>query len=167
MKTDEAVGGPINHPKHYNDHPSGVECIVIVRHMPFNTGNVFKYLWRAGLKNAAATLEDHKKARWYLDDEIKRLEAEQKAADTGTHQIISELAGLPPVDPRLNWFCFSCCRDNKVGDVCTSCERPQPAVPTDAELRERAKGKIATDHPFHRGGNPKFCHCGLPPEQHR
>ena len=64
-------GDPIN-PDHYKQHPSGVECIVITRHFSFNLGNVIKYLWRAPLKGA--TLEDLKKARWYLDDEIKLLE---------------------------------------------------------------------------------------------
>ena len=39
----------VNHPKHYNSHPSGVECIDIVRHYDFNIGNVIKYVWRAGL----------------------------------------------------------------------------------------------------------------------
>lgn len=65
------MNDPIN-PDHYRQHPSGVECIVITRHFSFNLGNVIKYLWRAPLKGA--TLEDLKKARWYLDDEIKKLE---------------------------------------------------------------------------------------------
>lgn len=64
----------VNNPKHYTSHPSGVECIQITRHMSFNLGNVIKYLWRADEKGAA--LEDLKKARWYLDDEIKRREKE-------------------------------------------------------------------------------------------
>lgn len=63
---------PVNHPKHYMSHPSGVECIAITRHMNFNLGNVIKYVWRAGLKRA--TVEDLKKAQFYLNDEIKRLE---------------------------------------------------------------------------------------------
>lgn len=62
----------VNHPPHYTSHPSGVECIDITRHMTFNLGNVVKYLWRADEKGS--TVEDLKKARWYLDDEIKRLE---------------------------------------------------------------------------------------------
>lgn len=64
----------VNHPKYYNAHPSGVECIQIVRHMNFNLGNVIKYIWRAGLKEGVSDLEDLKKARAYLDDEIKRRE---------------------------------------------------------------------------------------------
>ncbi len=60
----------VNHPTHYTNHPSGVECITITEHMGFNLGNVMKYVWRADLKWAA--VEDLKKARWYLDREIAR-----------------------------------------------------------------------------------------------
>ena len=66
------AGDPVNNPAHYNSHPSGVECITIARHMNFNLGNVLKYIWRADHK--AATLEDLKKARFYLEDEIKMIE---------------------------------------------------------------------------------------------
>lgn len=63
----------VDHPEHYNAHPSGIECIDVVRHMNFNLGNVVKYLWRAGEKDPAKHLEDLKKAAWYLNDEIERL----------------------------------------------------------------------------------------------
>lgn len=66
----------VSHPSHYTSHPSGVECITITRHMSFNLGNVIKYLWRAGLKDGQPTLQDLKKAAWYLNDEIKKIEAE-------------------------------------------------------------------------------------------
>ena len=65
---------PVNHPAHYTGHPSGLECIEVTRWMNFNLGNVIKYVWRAGNKGNA--LEDLKKARWYLDDEIKRREGQ-------------------------------------------------------------------------------------------
>lgn len=65
---------PVERPQHYNSHPSGIECITVVEHFTFNVGNAVKYLWRAGQKGAL--LEDLKKARWYVDREIKRLEAE-------------------------------------------------------------------------------------------
>ena len=35
----------INHPPHYTQHPSGVECITITEHYNFNVGNAIKYLW--------------------------------------------------------------------------------------------------------------------------
>ena len=61
---------PVNHPKHYTNHPSGIECIQITRHMGFNLGNAMKYIWRADLKNDA--IEDLEKAVWYLKDEIEK-----------------------------------------------------------------------------------------------
>ena len=66
----------INHPPHYTSHPSGVECISVTEHMNFCVGNAVKYLWRAGSKGAA--LEDLRKARWYVDREIQRLEKETR-----------------------------------------------------------------------------------------
>ncbi len=65
----------VNHPPHYA-HPSGVECIDVVEHMTFNRGNAIKYLWRAGQKTDDP-IEDLRKARWYVDREIARLERER------------------------------------------------------------------------------------------
>ena len=64
------MADPVDHPAHYNAHPSGVECVDVVEHMGFNLGNAIKYIWRADLKNDA--LEDLKKAAWYVNREIER-----------------------------------------------------------------------------------------------
>lgn len=64
------MNDPVNHPKHYTAHPSGVECIRITEHMGFCLGNAIKYIWRADLKSDS--IEDLRKARWYLDREIAR-----------------------------------------------------------------------------------------------
>jgi len=69
-------GDPVNHPDHYTSHPSGVECITVTEHMGFNLGNAVKYIWRADLK--ADAIEDLKKARWYVDRELKRRGAIQE-----------------------------------------------------------------------------------------
>lgn len=69
----------VNHPPHYNAHPSGVECIDVVEHMNFNLGNAVKYIWRAGLKPTSSDVEDLQKARWYIDREIQRLTKGQEA----------------------------------------------------------------------------------------
>lgn len=58
----------VNHPAHYTEHPSGVECIQITEHMGFNLGNAVKYIWRADLKGSA--IQDLEKARWYIDREL-------------------------------------------------------------------------------------------------
>lgn len=67
---DEYEDCPVNHPPHYKSHPSGIECIEITRHMNFNLGNAFKYIWRAGLKDDKE--EDLRKAIWYLTDELMK-----------------------------------------------------------------------------------------------
>lgn len=69
---------PVNHPPHYGAHPSGVECITVTEHMNFCLGNAVKYIWRAGLKSDSP-VEDLRKARWYLDREIARLDAERES----------------------------------------------------------------------------------------
>lgn len=66
------VADAVNHPAHYNGHPSGVECIEVTEHFNFNRGNAIKYIWRAGSKGNE--LEDLRKAQWYLAREIARLE---------------------------------------------------------------------------------------------
>jgi Protein of unknwon function (DUF3310) len=60
----------VNSPDHYNRF--GVEVIQITEHLNFCRGNIVKYVARAEFKGNE--LEDLKKARWYLDREIARLE---------------------------------------------------------------------------------------------
>ena len=61
----------VDHPTHYNEHPSGIECIDVVEHMSFNLGNAVKYIWRAGKKGP--TDDDLRKAAWYIERERARL----------------------------------------------------------------------------------------------
>jgi hypothetical protein len=65
---------PINHPPHYTH--GGMEPIDAIEswQLGFCLGNVVKYVARAGHKGDR--LEDLKKARWYLEREIKKLEGE-------------------------------------------------------------------------------------------
>lgn len=65
---------PVEHPKHYTSHPSGIECIQITEHMGFNLGNAMKYIWRADLKHDDTT-EDSRKAKWYIEREIAKRRA--------------------------------------------------------------------------------------------
>lgn len=65
----------VNHPKHYNARPDGLECIDIIRHYACDIANAIKYLWRAGLKpekgkeDADKEVEDLEKALWYVNDQ--------------------------------------------------------------------------------------------------
>ena len=64
----------VNNPTHYNSHPSGVEAIEVTQHMNFCKGNAMKYLWRSGIKDSAKEIEDLRKAIWYIEKEILRLQ---------------------------------------------------------------------------------------------
>jgi hypothetical protein len=66
----EWANDSIHKPKHYTEHPSGIECIQVTEHMGFNLGNAIKYIWRCDLKQDA--IEDLKKAKWYIDREIDK-----------------------------------------------------------------------------------------------
>lgn len=68
----------VEHPAHYNSHPSGIECITVARWHSFNIGNVLKYLWRAGLKGKGTKIQDLLKAREYLNFEIELEQEKEK-----------------------------------------------------------------------------------------
>ena len=71
----------VSHPSHYNT--GNIEVIAAIEDWGFgegfNRGNAIKYIARAGRKDPAAEIEDLKKAAWYINREIQRLEA--KAGD--------------------------------------------------------------------------------------
>lgn len=72
LKEFKLAPDPVNHPQHYTAHPSGIECIQVTEHMGFNLGNAIKYVWRADLKGSS--IEDLRKAIWYIDREIQKRE---------------------------------------------------------------------------------------------
>ena len=68
----------INSPSHYTD--GGIETIDFIeaKGLNYHLGNVVKYVSRAGKKDPAKKLEDLKKARWYLEREIGRVQDGEK-----------------------------------------------------------------------------------------
>lgn len=67
----------VDHPQHYGGDTT-YEAIKVINAwgLGFELGNAVKYICRAGRKDAGKRLEDLKKARWYLDWIIGRLEKE-------------------------------------------------------------------------------------------
>jgi hypothetical protein len=65
----------VDHPAHYKR--GGIEAIDVIEafDLGFHLGNVVKYILRAEAKGA--TLQDLKKASWYLKREINRRESGQ------------------------------------------------------------------------------------------
>lgn len=66
---------PVNHPSHYTQY-KGLEVIDLVEQMNFNSGNVVKYVARAGFKDRDKHIQDLEKAKWYLEREIERVSFE-------------------------------------------------------------------------------------------
>lgn len=72
----------VNHPAHYGGADNPYEAIKVIEawQLGFCLGNTVKYISRAGKKGDSLAeipkkrIEDLKKARWYLDREIGRLE---------------------------------------------------------------------------------------------
>ena len=80
------MGDRVNHPDHYVTGKIEVIDFIEDKHFNFNLGQVIKYVSRAGHKKSrgitieAKTLEDLKKAAWYLQREISNRERDQKNA---------------------------------------------------------------------------------------
>ena len=69
--TKEVEKETVDHPQHYNQ---GIEVIDFIDSwdLDFTTGNIVKYVARHKYKDSS--LEDLKKAKWYLDRLIKKYE---------------------------------------------------------------------------------------------
>lgn len=64
----------VSHPPHYN--MGKIEVIEAIEDwkLSYHRGNAVKYLARAGRKSSATTVEDLRKAIWYISREIELLE---------------------------------------------------------------------------------------------
>lgn len=113
----------VNHPKHYNAHPSGIECIDVVEHMNFNVGNAMKYLWRSDHK---AGIEDLRKAVWYINREIERLVS--KPAEVNYPYAHEDCPGRPFIGADGNPGCSLCgvahagIKEGSLWWWCSSCQ---------------------------------------------
>ena|ERR1044071_9163594 len=70
----------VDHPAHYGGADNPYEAIRVIEawSLGFHDGNAVKYICRQGKKSDR--LEDLRKARWYLDRLIQRLEASAVSA---------------------------------------------------------------------------------------
>lgn len=70
------VNDPVNHPSHYCAGKIEVIDFIEDQKLPYHLGNALKYICRAGRKDPAKTVEDLKKAVWYLNRYIRLLSIE-------------------------------------------------------------------------------------------
>jgi hypothetical protein len=84
---------PINRPSHYAEGRK-YETIDVIEdwQLSYRLGNCLKYVSRAGRKDPTKTIEDLKKARWYLDREIATLEGEQAPYQVTYEDVLQDYA---------------------------------------------------------------------------
>lgn len=70
---------PVNHPSHYTDGKIEVIDFIEDKKLNFHRGNAVKYISRAGKKDPTKEKEDIKKAIWYLQRDVQRMEAAELA----------------------------------------------------------------------------------------
>ena len=71
---DNPPADNVNHPSHYTSGKIEVIDFIEDKELGFHLGNAVKYISRAGRKNPDKTVEDLRKAVWYINREIDRLE---------------------------------------------------------------------------------------------
>lgn len=72
------MADPINYPAHYTFGAVEVIDAIEAWGLNFARGAVVKYVARAGRKDPAKEIEDLRKAKWYIEREINRLEKERE-----------------------------------------------------------------------------------------
>ena len=94
------MSDPIN-PSYYQQ--GSQQLIDFLEHLPYNRGAAGKYVIRAGLKSPDTELEDLRKAQWYIEREIARLEGPEDpeppllpgSVKVGPQSIVNIATGQP------------------------------------------------------------------------
>lgn len=176
----EADPRGVAHPAHYNLHPSGIECIELIRGLNFSIGSAVKYVMRRGLKGDIR--KDLDKALWYLGDylfdEDDERRTEKPPFGEMKHRYQWDAVTAADPDPLAREFYLAVARQD-VNAARYAAEKlvaeldqaEAQAVPENAE--------VTVDHEFEsvEGSSGRACtrlvdrdgdgeDCGLPPEVH-
>lgn len=70
----------VNHPLYYGGDDNPYETIKVINawDLDFELGNAIKYISRAGKKDPSKKVKDLKKAIWYINHTIERIESDAK-----------------------------------------------------------------------------------------
>ena len=162
-KTKEAV----NHPDHYNS--GSIETIDAIEDwgfgQGFNLGNAIKYISRANHKNDC--VEDLKKANWYLNREIQRLEKLKSnsvevitagpSLNTET-EIVAVLDANRTDTKKYNQVDTECTLDN-VDDDCTDIRVPNNALGKGYQFPKLTPEMLDELNDWYKRHNNGKCSC--------
>lgn len=74
---DKELFDAVQRPSHYADTKIEVIDYIEDKGFGYHLGNAIKYISRAGKKDPSKTVEDLRKAEWYIERYIKLIEGEQ------------------------------------------------------------------------------------------
>lgn len=82
MQKQNQADDPVNHPSYYTDGNIEVIDFIEDKNLGYHLGNAVKYISRAGKKSKDTEIQDLKKAVWYINRRIEKLEEAHE--DSGT-----------------------------------------------------------------------------------
>lgn len=82
MQKQNQADDPVNHPSYYTDGNIEVIDFIEDKNFGYHLGNAVKYISRAGKKSKETEIQDLKKAVWYINRRIEKLEEAHE--DSGT-----------------------------------------------------------------------------------
>lgn len=74
---DKELFDAVQRPSHYADTKIEVIDYIEDKGFGYHLGNAIKYISRAGKKDPSKTVEDLRKAEWYIERYIQLIEGEQ------------------------------------------------------------------------------------------
>lgn len=74
MQRADQMNDPVNHPAYYTDGNIEVIDFIEDKNLGYHLGNAVKYISRAGKKSKDTEIQDLKKAVWYINRRIEKLE---------------------------------------------------------------------------------------------
>ena len=74
---DKELFDAVERPSHYADTKIEVIDYIEDKGFGYHLGNAIKYISRAGKKDPSKTVEDLRKAEWYIERYIQLIEGEQ------------------------------------------------------------------------------------------
>ena len=75
--SEKITNDSVNHPSHYASGKIEVIDFIEDKELGFHLGNAIKYISRAGKNDPDKTIEDLKKAVWYINRQISLLEGKE------------------------------------------------------------------------------------------
>lgn len=157
----------VNHPSHYNS--GKIETIEAIEDwgfgQGFNLGNAIKYISRANHKKDY--IEDLKKAKWYVEREIQRIEKNAVSPVIATPTLLTDAEGacaldtvVEPIDNGTDFRCPTATIENCDDDIeITDVIKPRDILSPKYRLPRLDDEQIGRMNTWYKSHNESRCAC--------